>query len=202
MNAKEIYKKETGIEIKSNHFGTAPGNNDYVKWLEKLVSERYEPTILKWIKKMFNHAEKKEWYMVYFTFDLHGTISKPDYRRTIKEVKYYPYAKETLQLLSERKDITTILWTSSYPNEIEIYNKQLKKDNINFDFIGDNPDITNEKGAFGYYEKKHYFNALFEDKSGFNPERDWKFLYDFFKNQSYRPKTEWCRKYKEDYHKL
>lgn len=201
MKAEDIYRKETGLEPYTNGMIGSSPNYKYVEWLEILVSERYEPTILKWIKKMFDHAEKKEWDMVYFTFDLHGTISRPDYRRTIKEVDYYPYAKETLQLLSERKDITTILWTSSYQHEIETYIEQLKKDNINFDFVGNNPDITSEKGAFGFYEKKHYFNALFEDKAGFSPERDWKFLYDFFLKQSYRPKSEWCRKYKEDYHK-
>jgi hypothetical protein len=195
MTAKEIYKQETGLE--SNHF---PGNNDYVKWLENLVSERYEPTILKWIKKMFKHAEKKQWFETYWSLDIHGTISQPDYRKDVKEIRYYPYAKETLQLMSKRKDIVMILWSSSYPSEIEIYEKQFAKNDIIFNFVGENPDVSSAKGSFGFYEKKHYFNVLVDDKAGFNPERDWKFLYDYFSNTKYRPDPTWSTKYNEEYH--
>ena len=70
----------------------------------------YTPSLLKWIAKMFDHAYKKQWYETYWFFDLHGVISKPDYRKEGKEIIYYPYAKETLQFISEhRKDIIMIL---------------------------------------------------------------------------------------------
>lgn len=204
MNSQEIYKKETGLSaydiLDFNETIMVP-TNEYLEWLEKTVENRYEPTILLWIKEMFVHAEKKQWNKVYFNIDLHGTVSKPDYRRDTKCIDYYPYAKETLQLLTQREDISLILWSSSYPDELEIYEKQFKQDNIKFDFVGENPDVSTEKGSFGYYKNKHYFNALFEDKAGLNAERDWKFLYEFFLNQTYRPKLEWSMKYKEDYHK-
>jgi len=201
MKAEDIYKKESGEKAYNEGMVGMSPKIEYIEWLEKMVEKRYEPTILKWIKKMFLHAEEKEWDRVYFTFDFHGTIAKADYRKSVKDVVYYPYAKETLQLLSNRQDIKTILWTSSYPDELEIYKKYFKKDNIKFDFIGENPDINNEKGSFGYYKDKHYFNVLADDKCGFEPERDWKFLYDYFSDQEYRPKTSWNMKYKEDYHK-
>ena len=70
---------------------------------------RYEPSVLKWIKKMFKHAEEKEWFEVYFSIDIHGTVSVPDFRKDVKEIEYYPYAKETLKLLSEREDIIMII---------------------------------------------------------------------------------------------
>jgi len=197
MIATEIYKKETGL---------SPFNvydeytYEYLNWLQTIVEERYEPTILKWIKVMFEHAEKKQWFETYWSFDIHGTISKPDYRKDNKEIIYYPYAKETLQLLSKRKDIIMIIDSSSYPNELEIYKKEFAKDNINFNYYGENPEVSSAKGSFGYYKTKFYFNVEFEDKAGFNPERDWKFIYDYFLNTNYKPDTNWSTKTDEDYH--
>jgi hypothetical protein len=167
---------------------------------ELIEGLEFEPDILVWIKTMFKHAEERQWDRVYFTFDLHGTISCPDYRKKIKKIKYYPYAKETLQLLTKRDDIKMILWSSSYPDELEIYKNQLEEDDIIFDFIGENPEISDAKGAFGYYNQKHYFNLLVEDKSGFNPN-SWESLYNYFNNQTYRPDPSWSIKYDEKYHK-
>lgn len=183
-------------------FGRDPFTyEEYVKWLETIVEETYEPVILRWIKNMFDHAEKKQWFETYWCIDVHGTLSEPDYRKTVKEIVYYPYAKETLQLMSQRADIIMIMSTSSFPDEIEVYKETFEKDNIHFKYINENPEISNAKGSFGYYEKKYYFNVLMEDKSGFNPYRDWKFLYDYFSTTKYRPDNTWSMKYKETYHK-
>jgi hypothetical protein len=168
--------------------------------LEEIVSQRYEPTILTWIKKMFKYAEERHWYETYWAFDIHGTISKPDYRKSEKKIIYYPYAKETLQLMSKRKDIIMFLFTSSYPDEVKIYEDIFLKDDIVFNYTNENPDISDAKGSFGYYEQKPYFNVFLEDKAGFNPERNWKFLYDYFKNTKYKPDPKWSMKYKESYH--
>jgi len=201
MTTREIYIKETGNNPTNPNTIIEGVDIKYIKWLEKIVETQYEPTILKWIKKMFEHAEEKQWFETYFCLDIHGTISKPDYRKLVKKIEYYPYAKETLQLMSERKDIVMIISTSSYPNEIDVYNKQFNKDNITFRYTNENPEISSDKGSFGYYKDKFYFNVLLEDKSGFNPDKDWKFLYDYFKNTPYKPNPEWSMKYKEDYHK-
>lgn len=192
-NGKEIFKKE---------FGRYPESDlEYILWLERIVKETYEPLILRWIRNMFEHAEKKQWFETYWCLDVHGTISEPDYRKTIKEINYYPYAKETLQLMSARPDIIMIMSTSSYPDEIKVYQDTFIKDNIHFKYINENPEISSAKGSFGYYEKKYYFNVLMEDKAGFNPERDWKFLYEYFLTTKYRPDNTWSMKYKETYHK-
>lgn len=62
----------------------------------------YKPSLLEWIEKMFKHAEQKQWYETYHALDIHGVISKPDYRKNGQDFKinYYPYAKETLQFLT------------------------------------------------------------------------------------------------------
>lgn len=160
----------------------------------------YVPSILIWIDKMFKNAEKRQWFETYFCFDIHGVISKPDYRRETKEINYYPYVKETLQLLSKRKDIIMFVFTSSYPEEVKQYMKTFELDNIFFKYVNENPEISSEKGSFGYYDKKPYFNVLFEDKAGFKSS-DWIYVYNYFKNTKYRPNPKWTFKTDESYHK-
>jgi len=162
-----------------------------------------EPSICFVIRRLFDHAYKREWYETYWSIDIHGTISIPDFRKTDKsKIDYYPYAKETLQLLSKRDDIKMILSTSSYPHELDIYMNSFKKDNIKFDYINENPEISDSKGSFGYYDNKFYFNVMFEDKAGFIPERDWGFVYNTLLEYSDKlPKKEWSMKTIEKYHK-
>jgi hypothetical protein len=153
--------------------------------------------IVQWTEKMFEHSFKKEWYETYFAIDVHGTILLPNHRKDYLEANFYPYAKETMQLLSARDDIKLIMTTSSYPKEIEFYNNIFISNNIIFDYINENPEIDSTKGFFGYYEKKFYFNIMLEDKAGFRPERDWKQLYKLFKHYEkikYFPDPNWYMK--------
>ena len=147
-------------------------------------SNNYKPAILVWIEKMLTYANKKGWDKTYWVFDIHGVISKPDYRRDRKKIDYYKYAKETLQLISEKhKDIVLIIFSSSYPKEMEIYMNTFKEDKINFKYVNENPEIDSSKGDFGYYKEKFYFNVLFEDKAGFDPKTDWEYIYNYLKNE-------------------
>ena len=162
----------------------------------------YKPQILTWIEKMFNHAEERKWYETYWFIDLHGVISKPDYRKTVKEIEYYEYVKETLQYITKnRPDIIMILFTSSYPDELRIYMKQFENDNIFFKYVNENPEITDLKGNFGCYDKKPYYNVLIDDKCGFEPLTDWQPLYEYFVNSEYKPDPSWSFKTIESYHK-
>ena len=162
----------------------------------------YKPQILSWIEKMFKHAEEKQWYETYWFIDLHGVISKPDYRKTAKEIDYYTYVKETLQFLTKnRPDVILVLFTSSYPDEIKVYMNTFKSDGIFFKYINENPEIADAKGNFGCYDKKPYYNVLADDKSGFSPETDWQPIYEYFRNSDYKPDPTWSTKYKESYHK-
>jgi hypothetical protein len=151
---------------------------------------------------MFNHSEKHEWYETYWAFDLHGVISKPDYRKQTKTIEYYPYVKKTLQLMSQRDDIVMFLFTSSYPEEVEKYMDTFNKDGIKFKYVNENPEISESTGCFGYYYKKPYYNVLFEDKSGFSPTTDWKPIYKYFRKTKYKPNSMWIFKKKESYHKI
>lgn len=203
MKAHVLFEKETG---KDSYDGQQLSDEfmpskDYVTWLETFVENNHKPTIIKWIETMFQHAKNKKWFETYWCVDIHGTIAEPDYRKKFKALNFYPYAKETLQLMSKRKDIVMIMFTSSYPKEIEIYEKNFKEAGITFNYVNENPEIDSAKGSFGYYEKKPYFNVLFDDKAGFDPFTDWEFLYNYFMNTTYIPDPVWSMKYKKEHHK-
>ena len=93
-----------------------------------------------------------------------------------------------------------ILFTSSYPDEIEKYIETFTDDGIRFKYVNENPEISDTTGCFGYYYKKPYFNVLFDDKAGFFPLTDWKPIYRYFKKTKYRPNPNWSFKKKESYH--
>ena len=151
-----------------------------------------------WIDKMFEYSFKKEWFETYWAFDVHGVILKPNYRKNDFHAEFYPYAKETLQLLTKRKDIIMILYTSSYPEEIVHYQKVFKENNIHFKYVNENPDIDSSKGNFGYYEDKFYHNVLFDDHAGFSPYKEWKLIHDLlvkYNKDGYLPDPKWSTKY-------
>jgi hypothetical protein len=146
---------------------------------------------------MFKESFAKQWYETYWAFDLHGTIIRPTYLGT--EMIFYPYALETLKFIDKhRPDIKKILWTSSFPNEIDEYMEEFRLNKVSFNSINSNPGISSNKGNFGYYEQKFYFNILFEDKSGFNPEVEWESIYNLFTEYErigYKPNPSWSTKF-------
>lgn len=123
------------------------------------------------IKKAFAHAEEKNWDKTFWAFDIHETIIKPNWSEESIPTEFYPLAKEALQLISKRKDVSRILFTCSHPAEIEQYLNFFRENNIHFDHVNENPEVVTKK--YGCYEKKPYFNVLFEDKAGFDPYEDW-----------------------------
>jgi len=134
-------------------------------------------SIVKAISRAFQNKEKRGWDKIYFYFDIHETILYPDYNNKDK-LKFYEYAKEVLQYLSKRNDITIALYTCSYPKEIERYLNFFNENGIEFEYINKNPDVKNT--SYGYYEDKPYFNVLFEDKAGFDAENDWFIVKNYF----------------------
>ena len=154
--------------------------------------------IVNWIKKMFEHSFEKQWFETYWAIDLHGVVFKPDYRKDPDHAEFYPFAKETLQMMSARKDIVMIMFTSSHPKEIEFYDKFLRENGIKFDHINENPGISSRHGNFGCYDKKFYFNVLMDDKAGYDPETEWFQLYNLFSEYAcidYFPDPSWSTKY-------
>lgn len=138
--------------------------------------------ILDAIKQAYIDAKERNFSKLYFYFDIHKTILLPDYNNSTCE--FYPYAKETLQLLSKLiivndPELVLGLYTCSYPEEIERYQKIFKDNEINFQYVNENPEVKNTK--YGCFEQgKFYFNLLVEDKSGFKAQFEWKEVYQYF----------------------
>lgn len=128
------------------------------------------------IRNCLENAKLKGWDKTYWAFDIHGTILMPTFKTGVVSTEFYPYAKEVMQILSRQKDIVRILYTCSYPEEIVQYVKYFKTFDIRFDHVNENPDVGT--GAYGHYDRKFYFNVLFEDKAGFDPLSDWKEVYE------------------------
>jgi hypothetical protein len=139
--------------------------------------------ITKAIRYCLHQAKLKGWDKTYWAFDIHGTILKPTFQTGVVSTEFYPYAKETMQLLSKKEDIVRLLFTCSYPNEIEQYVQFFKSHDIHFHYVNENPDVC--AGAYGHYERKFYFNVLFEDKAGFDPVTDWKEVLELIQSKEF-----------------
>ncbi len=135
-------------------------------------------------KNHFKALEKHpSWGFTYWAFDLHSTIIVPNYDNVNIPKEFYPHAKEVLQMLSKRDDMVLIMYTCSHPHEIEQYLELFEENGIHFKYVNENPEVLTDHNGYGYYEKKFYFNVLFEDKAGFDAENDW---YDVMKEMKYQ----------------
>lgn len=127
--------------------------------------------IRKAIKTAWDKAIYKGWDKTYWALDIHQTIIKPNYKYGEIPTEFYPDAKEVLQELSKRSDVCMFLYTCSHPEEIENYFKFFHSHDINFQFANVNPEVVSQ--GYGCYDKKPYYDVLFEDKCGFDAETDW-----------------------------
>jgi len=130
------------------------------------------------IKRTFEMKKVKGWPEVYFCIDLHGTIipsgkSSDDKTDTLE---LYPYAQEVLQWLSNRKDIMTILWTSTPTERLTSVWQWLETKGIYFSYVNGNPHAKNTERSD--FRRKFYFSVLLDDRAGFEPETDWKLIKD------------------------
>jgi hypothetical protein len=127
----------------------------------------------------FKNKEERGWDKTFWFFDIHATILKPNYSYGNIPKEFYPYAKETLQLISKLQDIELILYTCSHPHEIEEYLIYFKSYDIHFKYINENPEVKTQPNGYGCYDKKPYMNVLFEDKAGFDAETEWEEIFNF-----------------------
>jgi len=130
--------------------------------------------IIKSIKvNHFKYKEERGWDKTFWFFDIHATILKPNYTFGDIPKEFYPYAKETLQILSKLPDVELIIYTCSHPHEIEQYLEFFKENGIDFKYVNENPEVKTQLNGYGCYDKKPYMNVLFEDKAGFDAETEW-----------------------------
>ena len=125
--------------------------------------------IYKTIENSFKRAKEKNWDYVVFLIDIHDTIFKGTYSE-IENFEYLGKAKDALQLMSARKDIKIILWSSTF-NKCK-YLLQLHKDNIHIDAFNKNI-VMIENTEIACFDEKPYFNVGIDNAFGFDAETDW-----------------------------
>jgi hypothetical protein len=128
------------------------------------------------ILRQYEVAKGRGWDRMYWAVDLHGTLIRPNYRDDELPTTYYAHGQETMKLLSARSDVVLIMYTCSWPKEIEQYLRVFGGDGIEFDHVNTNPEVTSE--SYGYYDDKPYFNVLLDDKAGFDPDLHWAEILD------------------------
>ena len=129
----------------------------------------------------FKYKEERGWDKTFWFFDIHATILKPNYTFGDIPKEFYPYAKETLQILSKLPDVELIIYTCSHPHEIEQYLDFFKENGIDFKYVNENPEVKTQLNGYGCYDKKPYMNVLFEDKAGFDAETEWEEVLELIK---------------------
>ena len=130
---------------------------------------------------------KRNWEKIFIAVDLHETIIRPSYDINEMAVQFYPFALESLQLLTKRDDVVLILWTSSNRESILRYHKMFQVFNVRFDFVNRNDDVPSTELAD--FSEKMYMNVIIDDKAGFEAETDWKDFYWYLAEGEYPKQT-------------
>lgn len=130
-------------------------------------------SILTAIDNLYKIKRSRGWDRTFWAFDIHGTLIKPNYSSDKIPTELYDNVLEVLRVLNKDPEVCLILYTCSHAHEITQYVNYFNELGVNFEYVNENPEVKTDLGGYGCYDKKPYFNILFEDKSGFNPELDW-----------------------------
>lgn len=116
---------------------------------------------------------KRNWKVIYVCVDWHDTIMPSTYSNNdYGEYNLYKHAEEVLKWMSDCPHIRLILFTSSYPDQkMDFMVNVYRRYGISFDYHNGNPEVQNTDT--GDFSEKFYYNVLFDDKGGFDPQEDW-----------------------------
>ena len=135
--------------------------------------------LVKTIKQTFKKLEEKYGpdEKMYIKVDIHETIMRPTHT-TEMSTEYYPFAVETLQLMSNHPRVCLILWTSTLYDTALKYMELFKAKGIHFAHLNCNPEIASPE--YADFSMKFFMNLIIDDKAGFQAEVDWEPLHDYF----------------------
>ena len=137
-------------------------------------------SIIKSIERAYSLLQERNWDTIYWAIDLHGTCIKSNY--ISEEYEWInDDVKQCLQLISNLKESHIILWSSCFTNEKFKILDFFGKNNIWIDDFNRNLRISNTET--GCFDEKFYFSVLLDDKAGFDPDTDWKLIYEYLKNK-------------------
>lgn len=132
--------------------------------------------ITKSFEGAFKRMRDRNWEKIYVLVDIHDTIFEACYHNK-EEYKWYPFAKECLDIMSHSQKISLILWTSTHKKIINEYLGYFKANGIRFNMVNSNTETQNTD--LSCFDEKTYFNVGIDDKFGFEPETDWEILYNY-----------------------
>jgi hypothetical protein len=124
------------------------------------------------INRAYDIMEARNYPCLYVALDIHDTVWAGTKHKEDDTVSaYYPWAKEVLRYWSRKPEVKIILYTCSYPKQIEKIWFRLLGDGIKVAYANENPEIGNSKT--GCFDQKFYSQIIIDDKAGFNGETDW-----------------------------
>lgn len=135
--------------------------------------------MLEYLKKTYKENHELRYEKIYIAVDIHGTILEPSWDKT-ENFTYLGSSKEALQGLSAREDTVLIIWSSSYPEKLKMYQEKFKEDGIDFKYLNQNPEV--ESGRISCFETKPYYDILLDDKAGFE-WTEWKDILNWLENE-------------------
>ena len=140
--------------------------------------------IIKVFKKEVAKMKEKNWDCIYVLVDIHGTSFSPSYNNE-ETYEFYPYAVEALQMLSRRKDVKIILWSSTDRKTLNKYHIELCNNDIYVDYFNTNPEVDGSTCDINTasFVHKPYFNIGIDDRFGFEPEKDWQSICSFLRQK-------------------
>lgn len=123
------------------------------------------------IENSWKRKTQKGYDYWYWCIDMHGTLFENNYVQGSFGGEMFHECIAPLRFLSNRRDVRTILWTSSHKPVIENALAFMHKRGIYFDFVNENPHIIND--VLCDFRRKFYFDVLLDDKAGFEPKVHW-----------------------------
>jgi len=124
------------------------------------------------IRRAYSKKKESAWDKIYWFIDFHDTVCRADYGDAAKTHEFFPNAERVLRTLSEKKDVSLVLWTCSHADDIQTLVDWLRTRGIVFCYVNENPEVADSR--LSCYEKKPYMNIVLDDKAGFcGDDGDW-----------------------------
>ena len=112
---------------------------------------------------------------IYWTIDLHDTCIKGTHKPG-----EYTWINEdvikTLKFINSFPESVIILWSSCYDEEKKNVKKFFAERGVRYEYFNENPEAKDT--LTGHFREKFYSSIIIDDAAGFEPESDWKLIYD------------------------
>ena len=140
-------------------------------------------SIIKAIEEAYKLMDTRGYKKIYWAIDLHGVCLKSNYIPNKYEIINEDVIP-TLQLISSLPESVIILWSSCYEEEQEnILEFFDNLGEINVKYFNYNPQVGNTET--GCFNEKFFFSVLLDDKAGFDPDTDWREIYEYLINKQW-----------------